>query len=71
MGTVDKYVSVYEHSFDFVSAYGCHSQLCLLDIIVGLTESPFLYDLYYLRHDQDDSCFNMDIFLLTDFFYYR
>jgi hypothetical protein len=32
----------------------------LLDVIVGLTESQFLYDLYYLRYDLDDNCSNSD-----------
>jgi len=46
----------YNNLFKCTDDFGQLMDDDLLDVIVGLTENQFLYDLYFLRHDLDDSC---------------
>ena len=50
----------YNNLFKCTDDFGQLIDDSILDVIVGLSENQFLYDLYFLRNDLDDNCSNGD-----------
>ena len=57
---IEAATDAYNNLFKCTDDFGQLMEDDLLDVIVGLTESQFLYDLYCLRHDLGDSCSKTD-----------
>jgi len=57
---IESATEAYNNLFKCTDDFGQLIDDDILDVVVGLTESQFLYDLYYLRHYLDEEYSNCD-----------